>query len=263
MPELSRWRVRPPLGLYGRAAVVLVLAWTAGYVDAVGYLELAHLYTSQWLATFRWVAPDGRLWAGFDWRQRAPALLVALPSCLDMTGNTADLGRALSRAPWPDVLKHGWPILAFVLGLILGAAITEADRRRRFHSRLSLVLGLEMILLAVLVIGTAAGSAAGARLGWVGLPALAMGLQTVTVTRIDDQRAYSTYVTGSLSKFAEVLTGYGFWLANRCGEHRRSKRRHGLAAEWWPIAVLGALIAVDLARPIAAVAENEPIGFQS
>ena len=31
----------------------------------------------------RWAAPDGRLWAGFNWRQRAPALLVALSSCLD------------------------------------------------------------------------------------------------------------------------------------------------------------------------------------
>ena len=42
--------------------------------------------TRLWLATFRWVAPDGRLWAGFDWRQRAPALLVALPSDLERAG---------------------------------------------------------------------------------------------------------------------------------------------------------------------------------
>jgi uncharacterized membrane protein YoaK (UPF0700 family) len=254
------------LGLYGRAAAVLVLGWTAGYIDAVGYLELAHVYTSH------------------------------------MTGNTAALGQYLSRAQWPEVLQHAWPILTFVFGLMLGAALTEAGRRRRFHSRLSLVLGLEMILLAVLVIWSAPGSATGAGLWWVGLPALAMGLQTVTITRVGDQRVYSTYITGNLSKFAEALTGYSFWLADCYGQHRRSNRRQrwlrealrhrllghalltgglwtlfllgglsgaeresrlGLAAVWWPIAVLGALIAVDLARPITAVADNEPIAFQS
>ena len=36
----------------------------------------------KWLATFRWVAPGGRLRAGFDWRQGRAALLVASPSCL-------------------------------------------------------------------------------------------------------------------------------------------------------------------------------------
>lgn len=252
------------MGQYGRAAVVLVLAWVAGYVDAVGYLELAHVYTSH------------------------------------MTGNTAALGEFLSRARLPDVLKHGWPILTFVLGLIMGAAITEAGRRRRFHSRLSLVLGVELILLAVLVVAGAPGG--GAALWWVGVPALAMGMQTVTITKVGDQRVYSTYITGSLSKFAEALTGYGFWLADHYRERRRQHTprgwlreaarqrllahalltgglwvlfllgglsgaarewRHGLAALWWPIAVLAALIALDLAWPVAAVADNEPIGFQS
>lgn len=244
---------------------MLVLAWTAGYVDAVGYLDLAQVYTSH------------------------------------MTGNTAAVGQYLSRAQWTDVVKHGWPILMFVLGLLIGAALTEAGRRRRFHSRLSLVLGLEWILLGVLARWGVAGGAGHGALGWVALPALAMGMQTVTITRVGDQRVYSTYITGSLSKFAEATVGYLFWLADRARERRRSHVRerwlhealrqrllghalltgglwvlfllgglsgarselhHTLAALWWPLTVLAALIAVDLVRPIAAVTEDEPLGFQ-
>ncbi|HVA64126.1 MAG TPA: hypothetical protein VNF74_10410, partial [Terriglobales bacterium] len=70
----------------------------------------------RWLATFRWVAPAGRLWAGFDWRQRAPALLVALPSCLERRLATSALLAVLlplagagcgvfhRRAPQPPVV---------------------------------------------------------------------------------------------------------------------------------------------------------------
>lgn len=248
---------RRPLGEWGRGLAALVLAWTAGYVDAVGYLDLAHVYTSH------------------------------------MTGNTAALGQYLSRVQWPDVVKHGWPILAFVVGLLVGAAITEAGRRHRFHSRLSLVMAIEIVLLVVLAMW-------GAREGlrppwWVALPALAMGMQTVTITRIGDQRVYSTYMTGNLAKFAEAIVGYLFWIGDQPRPRHdhwlrealrhtllghalltgglwvlflvgavtgaRRELHHGLAAMWWPVMVLGALIALDLLRPIAAATENEPMGF--
>lgn len=43
------------------------------------------------------------------------------------------------------------------------------------------------------------------------LPCAAMGMQTVTVTRINGLRVYTTYLTGSLSKFAEAVVDYAFW----------------------------------------------------
>jgi len=65
-------------------AVTLAIDTLENCSDHPAHLRIAQAADrALWLATFRWVAPDGRLWAGFDWRQRVPALLVALPSCLD------------------------------------------------------------------------------------------------------------------------------------------------------------------------------------
>lgn len=256
---------RPPLGTYGRAGVALILAWIAGFVDAVGYLLLQRVYTSH------------------------------------MTGNTAGLALRLDRAQWHAAARLAWPIFAFLAGLMASAAITEAARRRRFHSRLSLVLGAEVLLLTGLI---AAGLARiQASILWLALPALAMGMQTVTVTKVGGQRVYSTFLTGTLSKFAEAITGFFFWL----GDSRRQRRsglvqthswlrqaarhrllRHalltaglwvlflagGFAGAWseslaglhalaWPITALALLIVLDLRRPIAAIADNEPLGFES
>lgn len=252
-----------PLGLYGRAGVALVSAWVAGYVDAVGYLDMVEVYTSH------------------------------------MSGNTAAIGQFLSRQQWHGAWKHGWPVLAFVAGLLAGAIVTEAARRRRLHSRMSLVLGMEILVLAPVPL-FAPGMQPNS-LYWLGLLALAMGMQTVTIMRVGDQRVYSTYVTGSLSKFAESLAAYGFWLKDqRPGSRHAPERSTGwkqqalrhrllghalltfglwalflvggltgaqielgwhLYALWCPIAALLLLIALDLWHPAAAVTENEPIGF--
>src|SRR6185437_6404755 len=233
---------RPPLGTVGKATVVLLLAWIAGFVDGVGYLLILGIYSSH------------------------------------MTGNTAALGRDLDLARWRSVLEHGWPVAAFVLGLLVGAAITEAARRAQFHSRLALVLGLELVLLALLLAYLPGVDASPA---WLGLPALAMGMQTVTVTRVGDQRVYSTYITGSLAKFAEALTGYlfsrqrrllghaaltgGLWLLFLAGglTGAAAEVRWRVGAFWWPLAALAGLVALDLRRPIAPVAADEPLGFSA
>src|SRR5579875_571269 len=130
-------RERKPLSTTGRALAALALAWTAGYVDAAGYLLLLHVYTSH------------------------------------MTGNTAALAEGLAHGRIHDAALHAWPILAFVAGLMAGAVLTEAARRREIHSRLALVLGCEAGLRAAWM----AGGGGGARdsLLWVGLPAMAMG----------------------------------------------------------------------------------------
>lgn len=241
-----------------RLLAVWGLAWIAGFVDAAGYLALLGVYTSH------------------------------------MTGNTAALGRYLSVEDWHEAAAHAWPLLAFVLGLMAGATLMEVGRRCRLQSRLSLVLAVEMVLLATLAALDPRRSSSD--LGWLWLPAWAMGMQTVTITKIGDQRVYSTYMTGSLSKFAEALTGYGFWLADsvrsRAPEWRRQALRHrllghtlvtgglwllflvgglsgvlataawGLRALWWPVAGLGLIGWLDRMRPISPVPEGEKLGFE-
>ena len=57
------------------------------------------------------------------------------------------------------------------------------------------------------------------------IPVGAMGVQTVTVTSINGLRVYTTYLTGSLSKFAEAIVDYLFWLRDRT--HGRFTTRFG------------------------------------
>lgn len=246
------------------AGAALGLAWVAGFVDAVGYMLILGVYTSH------------------------------------MTGNTAALGRHLRVADWHFAWKHAWPILTFVLGLIAGAALTEWGRRRKLHSRMSLVLALEIALLVILIVTL---PAAPASVAWLGLPAFAMGMQTVTITKVGTQRVYSTYMTGSLSKFAEAFTGYLFWIADNArsapgpGRNPRgwlkSAVRHrllghaalngglwllfltgafsGAAAEiqwqaralWAPVLGLAGFIFLDLLRPLAPVEHGSPPGFET
>jgi len=246
------------------AGAALGLAWTAGFVDAVGYMVILGVYSSH------------------------------------MTGNTAALGRHLRIADWRFAWKHGWPILTFVLGLIVSASITEWGRRHRLHSRMSVVFGIEIVLLLTLVFTLPAVPVS---IAWLGLPAFAMGMQTVTITKVGTQRVYSTYMTGNLAKFAEALTGYFFWLADaaRPAEAPGGRRRRWLGAAvrhrllghallnvglwalflagafsgaaavlvwqihalWGPVVALAGLTFVDLLRPIAAVGNSEPPGFES
>lgn len=250
---MVRPRERVPLGTLGRAGAALALAYIAGFVDAIAFLLLKQVFTSH------------------------------------MTGNTASLAQHAAHEQAHAAWLNAWPLIAFFAGLMLSAAMGENSRRRRHNSRLAPVLGLEILALLVLLVWGHTGS--GGSMLWVGLPAFAMGMQTVTVTRVGDQRVYTTYVTGTLSKLAEAIVGWFYWLA----DHRRgigdvaghpllnhavftfglwalflagglcgalAELAWAMPALLGPLAGLVALALLDLARPIAPIAPNEPVGFR-
>ncbi len=261
MPLLSRApQPAPPVLQVGCA---LLLAAAAGFVDAYGYLVLARVFTSH------------------------------------MTGNTSSLGLYSALRDPRQVLWHGWPIVGFVAGLLAGACLTEWGRRRSWQSRLSLVLAVEIVLLGLLWNFSSAAPAGALRFALVALPALAMGMQTVTVTRVRKLRFYTTYMTGNLAKFAEAMVSYAFWF----GDRRRAARHAGVAAPeaedraealhhllvtaalWivfvagayfgalgelgsrraalaWPVAALILVLLADVARPLAPVAAGESPGLR-
>jgi uncharacterized membrane protein YoaK (UPF0700 family) len=243
------------------------MSWAAGFVDAVSWLVLYHVYTSH------------------------------------MTGNTASLALETARDEWQQAWHHGWVILPFFAGLLYSAATTKAARRHGFHSSFAIALVTELLLLfAFIVFGShwlrgrqpaIPGGLAGYLL--LSLPAAAMGVQTVTVTRINGLRVYTTYLTGSLTKCSEALVDYGFWLYDRTRTRNRKRfisafrislrqrsvqhalltaglwlgffsgavcgviaeNRFSLLALCAPMAVIAAAAAVDLVLPVAAADEPD------
>jgi len=171
------------------------MTWAAGFVDLVGYVSLYGLYTSH------------------------------------MTGNTVAMARHISELQWSGVVRRGWPILAFVFGLMLGALIYEAEKRRGIQIPFPSAIGLEALLIAIFI---AAGIGSGFKADippqpadkffvMVALLAISMGLQNVVVRKVGGINVYTTFVTGSLVKFAENFSQYLFWLRDRT--RRRFRRR--------------------------------------
>ena len=241
------------------------MSWAAGFVDAVSWILLLHVYSSH------------------------------------MTGNTASFAVHWSQGPLLDAFRHAWPIAPFMVGLVVSAASIAAARRAGIHSSFSIALTGELVLLGVFIwLGNRYGLAREGKPEWPGLfyglmclPAAAMGLQTVTVTRVYGLRVYTTYLTGSLAKFGESLTQYGFWFYDRTrGRFRQragkalavsyrlsyvknamvtgglwlgfflgafcgavAERRVGLLALLFPMLVLASATVLDIVRPVSAVGE--------
>lgn len=247
-----------------KAWIAIGLAFAAGAIDVIGWLLLYHIYTAH------------------------------------MTGNTSSTGIDLARGNLWEAFRHAWPIIPFVGGLLYSALTTATARRRGFRSSFAVALTTEVLLLMIfLVVGSRVLTNGGVHVGreWeyyglLSLPAAALGMQTVTVTRINGLRVYTTYLTGSLSKFAEAVAEYSFWLHDqrrgRSVWHLLSESPHqqtvqhaaltaglvlgyllgaftgavteqefALRSLLFPIAVLLVAIIVDLVRPVAAADDPE------
>ena len=240
-----------------QAGWILVLASVGGFVDAVGFLTLFHLFTAH------------------------------------MSGNSVWFGSAIGLGDWRLGLHHLFPIPLFVLGVVVGTTIVELARRRALRTQFAPVLLLETVLLATfmavgsacIVDGALRTEALWAFYALAAVPAIAMGMQNATLRQIAGQTVHTTYVTGVLQSFAEDLVRYGFWLCQRRGGgDGRGSLAHpalraaavsgllwlayvlgaiggGLASHRWgllglavPVAVLVAGTAADLMRPLAPVA---------
>ncbi|MGH9406271.1 MAG: YoaK family protein [Terriglobia bacterium] len=248
--------------------LAIALTWNAGFVDAVGYLVLLNIYTAH------------------------------------MSGNSVALGISLSQLNWARVAEKGWPIVGFIGGLILCSLINTAGARRQVRSISSVTLGLEAALLGAFILLTprlvgAGGLKAGPLvfvLFLVTLLTTAMGLQTSTLNHAGGLTLYTTFVTGTLAKFADGIAEFLTWfydrtrgrsrhrkyLVARVSSRQKSLRESALMAELWtgyiagavsgalmrrewqstalalPFILLLVLILIDQYRPIAPAAAKKP-----
>jgi len=176
-----------PLTNLEKVNLAYAMTWAAGFIDLVGYVSLYGLYTSH------------------------------------MTGNTVAMARHVSELDWVGVVRRGWPIVTFVFGLMLGAFIYEAEKRRSIQVPFPPAIALEALLIAVFIaagIGThfkadIPPQPAGKFFLMVALLAVPMGIQNVVIRKVGGMNVYTTFVTGSLVKFAENLSEYLFWFRDR------------------------------------------------
>jgi uncharacterized membrane protein YoaK (UPF0700 family) len=240
---VAQRRRATPLTVGGTAAVAVLLSAVAGFVDIVGWLALAHVYSA------------------------------------NMTGNTLHFAQGLLRHQALEPFARAWPILCFVLGLFSSELVHELMQRRGSPASASVTLGLEVlfILLVVLVlplppdseVATAAGLAYFVP---VGLLSTAMGLQNATLVRVGASSVYTTHVTGNLTRLAREAAHFtvsrdriaarrsgrrallmtGVWTSYLAGALMGLLGRGalGLRALLFPSIVLLALIALDRVRPI-------------
>lgn len=223
---MSRTQARD---VWEQAGLAILLAWVAGFVDAVGYLTLFHVFTAH------------------------------------MSGNTIAAGVHLGQEDWSAAFHRAFPIPLFVAGVALGAALAEFLLRRGYRSVFSFGVSLEALLLGFFFAwGGEVFSAGGIRpeVGWhfyllAALPALAMGVQNATIRRVGNTTVRTTYISGMVTNFAEEAVQFLFWLSDhflgrhgkgfgllvRLSPRQRSFNRLLLRAGIWTAYVVGAILA--------------------
>ena len=217
--EQPRQTLAQPLGAGGKAAVAAALSAVAGFVDVVGWLALAHVYSA------------------------------------NMTGNTIHLAQGVTQHHALETLARGWPILWFVFGLFASELVYELMRQRGTATTASVTLGAEalFILIVALLLPLPPDGELASAAGWryfapVGMLALAMGLQNATLVRVGASTIYTTNVTGNLTRLAREGAHFVIWLPRRrMGERMRSQRslrRVLLMAGVWTAYFAGALLGV-------------------
>lgn len=161
------------------------LAATAGFVDAVGYRTLWHLFTAH------------------------------------MSGNSARLGVFLGEGKLASAVPLIAAVLLFVFGIAAGTALAETASRRGARSAMPRLLGVQVLLLAAFMGYGASVIGAGGKVpdhsgrGFYLLAALAIisiGFQVCALQHVGGQRARTAYVSGMLTRFAQEIVNWLFWL---------------------------------------------------
>lgn len=167
----ERWLgLEPPVV---RNALLVALTLTSGYVDAVSYLGLGAVFTS------------------------------------NMTGNTVLLGLALAQSRGLEAQRSGVALLGFVVGVAIGAPIVRRAGKDEWPRAVTVAFVIEFVVLLALAIWGALlgrGPVGLAVYPLIALAAIAMGLQSVAVRELGVPGVVTTYITGTWVSFiAEVV----------------------------------------------------------
>jgi uncharacterized membrane protein YoaK (UPF0700 family) len=157
------WPLSSPTAM--RDALVLLLAFTAGCVDAISYLGLGNVFTA------------------------------------NMTGNTVLLGLALAQGQWHAVLRSLAALAGYLVGVAAGALlIGRTGKESLWPPTVTTILAFESLILAILTLAAALFSLPSTGVGidlMILVAAAAMGMQSVAVTALGIHGVTTTYITGT------------------------------------------------------------------
>jgi uncharacterized membrane protein YoaK (UPF0700 family) len=163
-------------GRKGWTAPILLLTWVAGTVDAIGYLGLGHVFTA------------------------------------NMTGNAVLLGLAFGQGQFLAGFRALFALAGFILGVTIGAILahragTDVDQRRAF---LGPVIVEALVLAAfalVLHLPSIPRNQSTLHI-LIGLSAVAMGVQSAAVRRLDLPGIATTVLTGTITSLVAGLVRF-------------------------------------------------------
>lgn len=225
--------------------VAFALAAIAGAVDGIGYIILAHIFTSH------------------------------------MSGNTVALMLHVASGNWREAWRHFEPIVAFFCGVLFGLGATDALVQTKLARTFGAIAVTEIVLLVafflvahpaeqwMVVLPAGAMGIQNAMLRRVGhhsvrttymtgmLTSCAQGLVEAVAAKIGKDEA-------APEKFKDFLLYGGIWLAFAIGGIIGAllQLRHGSVSLFLPIGGLAALILYDIFDPVSKP-EPEKAGDRS
>jgi uncharacterized membrane protein YoaK (UPF0700 family) len=169
-------------------SLAITLAAVAGFIDAVGYLTLHHLFTAH------------------------------------MTGNASKLGIAFAHGNMAGAAALAFAPLFFVCGIAAGAVLVDRGRTWAAFALQTLLVAVYMLYGSrVIHDGTVPDHSLGGFYVLLGIATLALGLQTAAFTDIDGNTTRTTYLSGMLTRLGQglvqgaarrrLLLFVGLWLA--------------------------------------------------
>ena len=168
-----------------RDILLLALTGAAGSVDAISFLALGHVFTA------------------------------------NMTGNTVLLGLHLAQEQGAGALRAFMALFGFGAGLVIGALIVERSTGGGPWPRaVTRSFAIEAVILGVFAVGSYLTAVV--REVWEGhalivLSAMAMGIQSAAVRRLDVPGIATNYVTGTLTNAVTGLVARSGSAAPRGG----------------------------------------------
>src|SRR5437899_1165210 len=148
-----------------RDVLLLALTAAAGWIDALSYTALGHVFTA------------------------------------NMTGNLVLLGLALGNLQAAGTARSAVALAAFAVGALLGSALTR-DAAGEWPGRVTAALGIEA---AALIAFAALWHVGGGLEVLIALAAAGMGIQSAAVRRLAVAGVTTTFVTGTLTSLMAGL----------------------------------------------------------